>query len=144
MGFRGVTRALMLLLLPAGGTTWQPISLRPLCRGRARVYQRGPQAEWRTQAFLMGDPIPEDYFGCSVAIAGDTAVVDTCRSGEGDGNDYAYVFERSGDYWTRTQVLSRPAGGGHLSLAPTQDLLALGGAVRDPEPRWSVYLFEKR
>jgi hypothetical protein len=56
---------------------------------------------------LASDGAAEDFFGSSVAVSGDTAVVGAV--GDGD-NGSAYVFVRgSGGAWTQQQSSAAPA-----------------------------------
>jgi len=80
--------------------------------GAAYVFARSGST-WSQQAYLKGANTDEvDYFGCSVAVSGDTVVVgadgeDSSATGvDGDGSDNsapfagaAYTFWRSGSGW---------------------------------------------
>jgi hypothetical protein len=72
--------------------------------GKAYVFTR-TGTTWAQEAELTAsDGQPEDQFGWSVAISGDTAVVGSVYDDERTGS--AYVFTRSGTIWTQQEKLS--------------------------------------
>ena len=77
--------------------------------GRAYVFHRVGEA-WTQQAKLLPDDLEAgDFFGWSVAIHADTAIVgahygDSATSNNGS----AYIFERSGGIWTQVAKLVPP------------------------------------
>ena len=77
-------------------------------RGAAYVFVRGAGG-WTQQAKLTaGDGIPGDYFGRSVSLDGDMAVVGA--SGASADQGAAYVFVRSGGNWTQQARLTAADG----------------------------------
>jgi hypothetical protein len=81
-------------------------------QGSAYVFTRSGTS-WRQQAQLTaGDGTANDYFGTSVAVSGDTAVVgaydDTVGANAGQGS--AYVFTRSGTSWSQQAQLTAGDG----------------------------------
>ena len=59
---------------------------------------------WLTQTKLVADvPTPNDEFGSSVALSGDTAIVGAY--GNNGGSGAAYVYVRSGTSWSEQQEL---------------------------------------
>lgn len=85
-----------------------------------------PANPWTEQANVhASDGAPDDFFGTSVAISGDTAVV-------GGAAGAAYVFVRSGTVWSEQQKLT-PAGtafGFGESVAIDGDTIVVG-AISD-------------
>ncbi len=78
--------------------------------GRVLVYNRSaPGAQWVLAQTLAGDTQVE-YFGNSVALDGDTAVVgaDNANAVGLTGRGAVYVFTRSGGTWTRAQRIPAP------------------------------------
>ncbi len=75
-------------------------------RGAAYVFTRVGMT-WTQQAKLVAaDAAPNDEFGYSLAIRGDTIVVGAPRDDDaGDGSGSAYVFTRSGTTWTQESKL---------------------------------------
>jgi hypothetical protein len=69
-----------------------------LSSGAAYVFTRSGGVWTEQQKLTASDGALNDYFGVSVAVAGDICVVGTY-------NDAAYVFTRSGGVWTETQKL---------------------------------------
>jgi hypothetical protein len=77
-------------------------------RGAAYVFVRGAGG-WTQQAKLTaGDGMPGDYFGRSVSLDGDMAVVGA--SGANAEQGAAYVFVRSGGSWTQQARLTAADG----------------------------------
>jgi hypothetical protein len=80
--------------------------------GSAYVFVRSGTT-WSQQAKLTAsDGAPEDAFGLSVAVAGDTAVVGARYDDTSAGTDAgsAYVFVRSGTTWTEQAKLTASDG----------------------------------
>ncbi len=81
-------------------------------KGAAYVFVRAGSM-WNQQAKLTAsDAAPNDFFGYSVAVAGDTAVVgalaDDTAAGSSAGS--AYVFVRSGTVWSEQAKLTASDG----------------------------------
>jgi len=74
--------------------------------GSAYVFVRSGTT-WTEQAKLTAsDPATLDFFGFSVSISGDTAIVGASGSVFGSGPGFAYVFVRSGTTWTEQAKLT--------------------------------------
>ena len=76
--------------------------------GAAYVYTRSGSS-WSQQATLTAsDGAEEDYFGCSVYVSGNTALIGAyyCNSCKGA----VYVFTRSGSNWTQQAKLTASDG----------------------------------
>jgi hypothetical protein len=100
---------------------------------------------WHETADLAGSRIVAgDEFGWSVAISGLTAVVGA--QGHADDGGLAYVFEKTGRYWTQTAVLKGSdtvAGdffGNSVAISGTTAVVGAWGRSRDAG---RVYVFEK-
>ncbi|HZI86739.1 MAG TPA: FG-GAP-like repeat-containing protein, partial [Pyrinomonadaceae bacterium] len=118
--------------------------------GAAYVFVRNGTTWTQQQKLTASDGTADDEFGISVAIAGETIVVGAhfadLPSNASAGS--AYVFKRSGTFWTQVQKLI-PAGGvvlGDLfgeSVAMSGGKLAVGSSGADvPETAaGSVYVF---
>ena len=90
--------------------------------GSAYVYVRDG-ASWNQQAKLTAsDAAVNDWFGCSVSLAADTALIGAYHDDTAAGSDTgsAYVFSRSGTIWTQQAKLI-------AANAATND--CFGGAV---------------
>jgi hypothetical protein len=79
-------------------------------QGAAYVFTRGSTSGSFTQQSRLtaNDGGFADFFGFSVAVSGDTAIVGTpglAGSGAASGRGWAYVFVRSGSAWTQQQKL---------------------------------------
>ena len=79
--------------------------------GSAYVYVRGGSS-WSLETKLEpNDPAASDYFGSSVALDGETAVVGARLDDDrGNGSGSAYVFTRSGTMWTQQAKLTASDG----------------------------------
>lgn len=82
--------------------------------GSAYIFQFDG-AEWIQEAKLLAsDGSSDDWFGFSVAISGEYAVVGApWNDGNGNANDYngaAYIFHRSGNFWNQEAKLTASDG----------------------------------
>jgi hypothetical protein len=87
-------------------------SLTNIDQGAAYVFLRSGST-WAQQAKLVaGDGAATDYFGDSVAIAGDTVVVGATEDATGTNvqQGSAYVFTRSGTAWSQQAKLTAGDG----------------------------------
>lgn len=114
--------------------------------GRAYVFARGAGG-WRLDSWLeAGDGAAGDYFGTSVALAGDTALIGAPGDDAAAGDDagIAYVFLRSGGMWYLESKLAASDGaagdcfGGTVAL---DEDTALVGSYRDDNWTGSAYVF---
>ncbi len=74
-------------------------------RGKAYIFLRSGST-WSQQAILTAsDGAAQDYFGCSVAISGNYAIIGAYNAG---GNDQgkAYIFVRTGTAWSQQTILT--------------------------------------
>jgi hypothetical protein len=82
--------------------------------GAAYVFTRSGGA-WTQQARLLAADGGSDYrFGSSVAVSGETALIGA--QGRMGNTGAAYVFTRSGGYWTQAQTLTAPDGAAYDEL----------------------------
>ena len=94
--------------------------------------------EWVEQAKLVAsDQTKGDYFGISVAIDGNTAIVGGHRANEpfADGGA-VFIFERTGENWVQTDKLLAPDGNNFSYFGISVGLdanTAIVGATRDDE-----------
>ncbi|QOJ15824.1 MAG: thrombospondin type 3 repeat-containing protein [Planctomycetia bacterium] len=116
--------------------------------GSAYIFVRapGPPETWVQQAKLTAsDAAAGDFFGFSVALDGDTAVIGAV--GDNGGSGSAYVFVRSGTSWTQQQKivgtgLATDAGfGGSVSISA--NTILVGATSNDDVPfnSGSAYVF---
>jgi len=75
--------------------------------GSAYVFTRSGGVWTQQQKLASGDSRPQARFGTSVTVEGNTAVVGSIRNNPINGFEggAGYVFQRSGNTWTRTQRL---------------------------------------
>ncbi len=129
-----------------------------LDQGSAHVFERnhgGPDAWGQVQKLIAGDGGPNDQFGFSVAIHGDTIVVGASENTVGDATAQgsAYVFERDqggANAWGQTAQLIAADGAAcdrfGVSAAVHGDTIAVGAyfdGVNDNPFQGSAYLFER-
>ena len=108
-------------------------------RGAAYVFVRDPNTgAWSQQAKLTAsDGAADDYFGQSVALAGDTALVGADRADVGGNADQgaAYVFVRSGTSWNQQAKLTASDGAANdyfgYSVALAGDTALVGAPSKD-------------
>ena len=105
-------------------------------QGAAYIYHRNG-ASWQLAERL--DPAESgsgDFFGCSVAVSGNTVVVGAPGADvNGTGTGAVYVYERSGNTWTRTARFNGSNGGSGdafgYSVALSGDRLIVGANAAD-------------
>jgi len=103
----------------------------------------------RLLKLLASDGSSSDFFGQSVAIDGDTAIVGA-RSADGisSGTGAAYIYERDGLFWNEVIKLTASDGSGNDSFGQSVAIdgdTILVGAYRDDDrgtDAGSAYIFE--
>jgi hypothetical protein len=114
--------------------------------GAAYVFTRSGTI-WTQQAVLVAsDRAGYDYFGCSVAVDGDTVLIgaygDDVGSNTGQGS--AYVFTRSGTTWTQQAKLTAADATANCEFGSSVDLYgetALVGAQQVGTYTGAAYVF---
>jgi hypothetical protein len=105
--------------------------------GAAYVFDLAGGAWTQSAKIVQPDAQPGDFFGVSVAIDGDTAVVGAFRDDRGANSDQgsATVFLRQGASWIRQAVLLAPDGaagdGFGIGVALSGDTCAIGAFTDD-------------
>lgn len=129
-------------------------------QGAALVYVRNDQGTpgnrlddtWDYQATLLApDPEQYDYFGWSVDLSGDTAVIGSLYGDEAeDDTGSVYVFTRSGSTWTFQQELTSSDGGIYdqfgRDVAIEGDTIIVGadgGYGTTSHPNGALYVFNR-
>ena len=81
-------------------------------QGAAYVLVRSGGVWTQQQELTASDGAVDDYFGFSVSVSGDTAVIGAWNKAinSQSGQGAAYVFVRSNGVWTRQQELTAPDG----------------------------------
>jgi len=117
-------------------------------QGSAYVFARSGSTWTQAAKLTAGDGAASDYFGFSVALDGDTALVGAYASDVGPNLDLgsAYVFTRSGSTWTQQTKLTAGDGAANdqfgISVALDGDT-ALVGALGDNSYQGSAYVFTR-
>jgi hypothetical protein len=109
----------------------------PLVSGRAFIYARQGET-WVEQAQLQSDqPEVGDYFGASVAVSGDTAVIGA--SGEDMRAGAVYVYTRENGVWSKQARLRASNAEAYdffgSAVAIEGDTLAVGAMYEDSAAR---------
>ena len=116
--------------------------------GTALVFRRDETQGWTLEAELVPDLAdPFEFFGCSVSISGDTAIVGAFSRDSQTGA--SYVFTRTGGVWTQQSKLtaSDAAVGDHFgwSVSISGDTAVTGAYLDDHvvENAGSAYIFTR-
>jgi predicted amidohydrolase len=105
--------------------------------GSAYVFVRTGTVWTLQQKLIPNDGAADDYFGISVSVSGDTAVVGARLDDTAAGGDTgsAYVFVRSGTTWSLQQKLlasdGAPGDSFGTSVSVSGDTLLVGAPVAD-------------
>jgi len=116
--------------------------------GAAYIFTRSGST-WTQQAKLLAsDGAASDYFGYSVAISGDTALVGAYGDDDmGATSGSAYFFTRAGTTWTQQAKITSSDGGANDQFGASVTLengTAVIGATRDDDRRsdaGAIYIF---
>ena len=121
-------------------------------RGAAYVFTRSGSS-WTQQAKLVApDAGPNDVFGTSISVSGDTLVVGATRADVAAVADVGavYVFERAGTTWAFVTKLTGSDAGAQDRFGSAVDLQSgtlVVGAYRHGEPgdmhQGAAYVFER-
>ncbi len=113
--------------------------------GSVYVFTRTGTTWIQETKLLASDGAAQDYFGYSVSLSGDTAVITApLDDDKGDASGSAYVFTRTGSIWTQQAKLLAVDGaegdnfGNRVSLAGDTALI---GADGDDGIRGAAYVF---
>ena len=116
--------------------------------GAAYVFLRSGTTWTQQQKLLASDGAAEDFFGLSVSVSGDTALIGAWGDDNGWGPNAgaAYVFVRSGTLWTEQQKLvaadGYPNGGFGPAVSLSLDTAAVGAMPQGPPYEMgTVYVF---
>ena len=116
--------------------------------GSAYVFVRSGGVWTEQQKLTASDGAATDYFGFSVAVSGDTAVIGTPYDDDkGSNSGSAYVFVRSGGVWTEQQKLTASDGAATdyfgFSVAVSGDTAVIGTPYDDDKGSnsGSAYVF---
>lgn len=113
-------------------------------RGVAYVFVRS-EGVWSIQQRLeASDPTPSDSFGFATAIDGESIIIGAYHS-SGSGSGSAFVFTRSGTFWTQQQQLFSPDPSVlhrfGFAVAISGDTVAIGDHTHPPDG--AAYVFTR-
>lgn len=120
--------------------------------GAAYLFERSGLDWVQTARFVANDGANWDFFGQSVALHGDTALIGSSADGPSGGSDHgaAYVFELNGVAWTQVAKLRASDGGAssafsnHLALGDGVALISAYAHSHGIPGSGSVYAFERQ
>ena len=114
--------------------------------GSAYIFQKADGTWAQAAKLLASDGSSYDYFGVSVSISGDTAIIGAVGDDDnGNQSGSAYIFEIVDEIWTQTKKLTAGDGsaidcfGGSVSISGN---IAIIGSGYDDDTG-SAYVFEK-
>jgi hypothetical protein len=111
--------------------------------GAAYIFN-GSGATWsQAQKLVPPDPTGGDYFGASVALSGNTAIIGAYEhSSNTPTPGAAYLFANGASAWSQTQELLAPGGGAYFgySVAVSATTVAIG-AIGASNDSGAAYLF---
>jgi|GEM_PF-4287429 len=118
--------------------------------GAAYVFRRGTDGRWVQEVKLTAsDAAAGDWFGTSVAIHGEVAMVGA-RFDDNENGDYAgaaYLFRRSADgRWVQAAKLTAPDGEAGDRFGVSVSIhgdMAIVGADRDDNEKGAAYVFRR-
>ncbi|MDF7799449.1 FG-GAP repeat protein [Pontiellaceae bacterium B1224] len=102
--------------------------------GSAYVFTRTSGSVWSQQQKLTADDAAaSDYFGNSVGVSGNTALIGASRDGDhGSYSGSAYVFTRNNGLWSQQQKLTADDGASHAyfgaSVSVSDDMALIGAS----------------
>jgi len=117
--------------------------------GSAYVYRLTQEAWAFEQKLTADDGAAFDWFGVSVSISGDVAIVGASQDDDnGSQSGSAYVFRKTGGIWFQEQKLTSPDGvasaGFGFSVSSSGDVVIVGaddGRDRSGTDRGSAYVY---
>ena len=110
--------------------------------GSVYIFVRSGTTWTQQQKLTASDADQFDYFGKSVSLSGDYALIGA--QGDNSGAGSAYIFVRSGTTWTQQQKLTASNVASNDGLGASVSLsgdYALIGAPRDNSDTGSAYIF---
>ena len=115
--------------------------------GSAYIFKEVGGVWTQTAKLLASDGAARDWFGYSVSICGDTAIVGAIYDNDpGADRGSAYIFQKVGGVWTQTVKLRASDGAARDMFGESVSIsgdTAIVGAMGDDEYRGSAYIFEK-
>ena len=113
-------------------------------KGSAYAFKRSGTTWTQEDKLTASDGTADDYFGNSVSIDGEYALIGASNDDNGRGS--AYAFKRSGTTWTQEDKMTASGGEAHDVFGQRVSLdgdYALIGASGDDTYEGSAYVFKK-
>ncbi len=116
-------------------------------KGSAYIFRRDGESWVQQQKLVASDGAADDYFGTSVFISDDHAIVGASQDDDnGDYSGSAYIFGRDGASWVQQQKLTASDGAEGddfgCSVSISGDYVVTGAALDDGY-KGSAYIFKR-
>ncbi|NOQ74252.1 MAG: T9SS type A sorting domain-containing protein [Crocinitomix sp.] len=115
--------------------------------GSAYIFELVGDTWVETQKLTASDATTNDYFGFSVSIFGDRAIVGAYQNDDsGSNSGSAYIFNKVGDTWVEIEkITASDAAAGDafgLSVSISSDQAIIGAWRASEDDRGAAYIFE--
>ncbi|MCK5077258.1 MAG: hypothetical protein KAR38_12830, partial [Calditrichia bacterium] len=117
--------------------------------GSAYIFEFDGSSWVQQQKLLANDGAQDDYFGTSVSINGDTAIVGAIFDDDnGSSSGSAYIFDFDGSTWTQQQKLTAGDGaagdrfGGSVSISGNTVIVGAAGDDDNGSSSGSAYIYQ--
>jgi len=121
--------------------------------GSAYIFKRSSNSWTQIAKLTASDGKADDWFGGSVSISGDYAIVGATYGSDDNGyvSGSAYIFKRSGNSWTQIAKLTASDGqaddwdyfGGSVSISSDYAIVGAEGDDDNGEDSGSAYIFKR-
>jgi hypothetical protein len=118
--------------------------------GSAYIFQQSGSTWVHAAKLTANDETTQDYFGGSVAISGDYAIVGSAFDDDkGSGSGSAYIFQRSGSAWVQVAKLTANDGatedhfGGSVSISGEYAIVGSSNDGDKGSYAGSAYIFQR-
>ena len=114
-------------------------------RGAVYVFHRDESGEWSEHSKLMGTDVePNEWFGQSLAVDGDIALIGVPRKNGDTGIVFVYRYDPGADAWVESTVLTGDGTGENSQFGSSvaiRDGRAVVGAVGEDDAEGRAYSF---
>ncbi len=119
-------------------------------KGSAYIFRRDGTGWVQQQKITASDGAAEDYFGLSVSISGDYAIVRADHDDDkGSNSGSAYIFKRNGETWSQQQKITASDGaagdgfGYSVSISGDYAIVGACGDNDKGDTSGSAYIFKR-
>ena len=116
--------------------------------GSAYIFEKVNETWIQTEKLIASDGVETDYFGYSVSIDEDIAIIGAISDNDnGSSSGSAYIFEKKYGSWNQTAKLLASDGSSDdlfgVSVSLSGNKVIIGASWYNPSPSNSAYIFEK-